>query len=92
MRIVPVGGPWLTRTRLCWRERRSWTGRPLPDDGLWARVAALPERQREAVVLKYVADLDHRAVAATLGTTPAMSRRLVSDALATLRLDLEELR
>jgi hypothetical protein len=37
------------------------------------------------VVLKYVADLDHPAVAAALGTTPTMSRRLVSDALATLR-------
>lgn len=67
-------------------------GPSVPDDGLWARVSALPERQREAVVLKYVADLDHRAVAAALGTTPAMSRRLVSDALATLRLDREELR
>ncbi|MDT0212366.1 sigma-70 family RNA polymerase sigma factor [Rothia sp. ARF10] len=67
-------------------------GPAAPDDGLWGRVGALPERQREAVVLKYVADLDHRAVAATLGTTPAMSRRLVSDALATLRLDLEDLR
>ncbi|PRY55618.1 RNA polymerase sigma factor (sigma-70 family) [Knoellia remsis] len=63
-----------------------------PDADLWARVAALPERQREAVVLKYVGDLDHHAVAASLGTTPAMSRRLVSDALATLRLDAEELR
>ena len=59
-----------------------------PDAGLWARVAALPERQREAVVLRFVADLDHRAVAAALGTTPGMSRRLVSDAVATLRLDL----
>ena len=63
-----------------------------PDDGLWARVEALPPRQREAVVLKYVGDLDHRAVAAALGTSPAMSRRLVSDALATLRLDAEDLR
>lgn len=62
------------------------------DDGLWSRVAALPSRQREAVVLKYVADLDHRAVAAALDTTPAMSRRLVSDALAALRVDLEDLR
>ena len=68
------------------------TGPDAPDDGLWTRVGALPARQREAVVLKYVADLDHRAVAAALGTTPAMSRRLVSDALATLRLDAEELR
>ncbi|KRE42666.1 RNA polymerase sigma factor [Knoellia sp. Soil729] len=63
-----------------------------PDDGLWSRVDALPSRQREAVVLKYVADLDHRAVACALDTTPAMSRRLVSDALAALRVDLEDLR
>jgi RNA polymerase sigma factor (sigma-70 family) len=59
----------------------------LPDGDLWARVGSLPERQREAVVLKYVADLDHSAIAAALGTSPAMSRRLVSDALATLRKD-----
>jgi hypothetical protein len=29
-------------------------------------------------------------VAAALGTSPGMSRRLVSDALATLRLDLRD--
>ncbi len=63
-------------------------GPEAPDGDLWARVAALPERQRDAVVLRFVGDLDHRAVAAALGTTPGMSRRLVSDALATLRLDL----
>jgi RNA polymerase sigma factor (sigma-70 family) len=63
----------------------------LPDGELWARVAALPERQRDAVVLRFVGDLDHRAVAAALGTTPGMSRRLVSDAVATLRLDLVDL-
>jgi RNA polymerase sigma factor (sigma-70 family) len=60
----------------------------LTDGPLWASVAALPTRQREAVVLKYVADLDHPTIAAALGTSPAMSRRLVSDALATLRKDL----
>ena len=38
-------------------------------------------------MLRYVADLDHRSVAAALGTTPTMSRRLVSDALATLSTD-----
>jgi RNA polymerase sigma factor (sigma-70 family) len=57
----------------------------LPDESLWASVAALPERQRTAVVLRYVADLEHADIAAALDTTPAMSRRLVSDALATLR-------
>jgi DNA-directed RNA polymerase specialized sigma24 family protein len=57
-----------------------------PDEVLWSHVADLPERQRHAVVLKYVVDLDHLGIAKTLGTTPGMSRRLVSDALATLRL------
>jgi RNA polymerase sigma factor (sigma-70 family) len=57
-----------------------------PDEGLWARVADLPERQRHAVVLKYVVDLDHASIAKALGTTPTMSRRLVSDGLASLRL------
>ena len=57
-----------------------------PDEILWSRVARLPERQRQAVVLKYVVDLDHRSIAKALGTSATMSRRLVSDALATLRL------
>lgn len=57
-----------------------------PDESLWSHVADLPERQRHAVVLKYVVDLDHPGIAAALGTTPTMSRRLVSDGLAALRL------
>ncbi|WP_344211048.1 sigma-70 family RNA polymerase sigma factor [Kribbella sancticallisti] len=59
-----------------------------PDPDLWRAVNALPERQRFAVTLKYVGDLDHHGVAAALDTTPAASRRLVSDALATLRSKL----
>lgn len=57
-----------------------------PDERLWSHVADLPERQRNAVVLKYVVDLDHPSIATALGTTPTMSRRLVSDGLAALRL------
>jgi len=57
-----------------------------PDERLWSRVADLPERQRHAVVLKYVVDLDHPSIAKALDTTPTMSRRLVSDGLAALRL------
>jgi len=60
----------------------------LPDADLWKRVANLPERQRHAVVLKFVADLDHAAIAQALETTPTMSRRLVSDGLAALRREL----
>ncbi len=55
------------------------------DPALWQRIWRLPDRQREALVLRYVADLDHAAIAAALDTSSAMSRRLVSDALATLR-------
>jgi RNA polymerase sigma factor (sigma-70 family) len=60
--------------------------RDRPDELLWSHVADLPERQRHAVVLKYVVDLDHPTIAKALGTTPTMSRRLVSDGLAALRL------
>jgi RNA polymerase sigma factor (sigma-70 family) len=59
--------------------------RDRPDEVLWSHVADLPERQLQAVVLKYVVDLDHASIARALGTTPTMSRRLVSDALTTLR-------
>ena len=58
------------------------------DSQLWDRVRALPARQREAIALRYVADLDHAGVAAAMGTTPAATRRLVSDALAALRLEV----
>lgn len=57
---------------------------------LWAAVRCLPERQRTAVALRYIADLDHAQVAEALGTTPAATRRLVSDALRTLRERTEE--
>jgi RNA polymerase sigma factor (sigma-70 family) len=66
-------------------DRPAPAGPDLPDAGLWAAVRDLPERQRTAVALKYVADLEHTEIARALGTTPAASRRLVSDALATLR-------
>ena len=68
------------------RTLRSGPEHDRPDEDLWAHVADLPTRQRYAVVLKYVVDLDHLGIAKALGTTPTMSRRLVSDALATLRL------
>jgi RNA polymerase sigma factor (sigma-70 family) len=55
------------------------------DGEVWVRVRALPERQRTALALRYVVDLDHAAIARALGTTPAATRRLVSDALSTLR-------
>lgn len=60
------------------------------DDLLWAAVRRLPERQRTAVALHYVLDLPHADVGRALGTTPAASRRLVSDALTSLRASWTE--
>lgn len=60
------------------------------DPALWAAVRGLPERQRTALALRYVADLDHAGVARALGTTPGATRRLVSDALGALRRALAE--
>jgi RNA polymerase sigma factor (sigma-70 family) len=61
-----------------------------PDGELWSAVRSLPERQRTALVLRYVADLDHAEIARALGTTPGATRRLVSDALAALRRTLPD--
>jgi RNA polymerase sigma factor (sigma-70 family) len=65
------------------------TASPAEAGDLWERVRLLPERQRLAVALRYVLDQPHAAVARELGTTEAASRRLVSDALASLRDDLD---
>jgi DNA-directed RNA polymerase specialized sigma24 family protein len=60
-------------------------GPPPGGDPLWVAVRSLPERQRTAVALRYVADLDHAEIARVLQISPANSRRLVSDALGELR-------
>ena len=51
------------------------------DPELWAAVAGLPLRQREAIVLRYVGDLTEREVAAVLG----ISQGAASNALAAAR-------
>ena len=43
---------------------------------LWARVRALPPKQRAAILLRYAGDLSHREVAAALGSEEAARRRL----------------
>ena len=61
---------------------------PGPDAEIWAAVAALPERQRAAVALRYVGDLSHREIAAAIGCSEEASRRSLHDGLATLRRQL----
>lgn len=56
-----------------------------PADGQWARVRALPDRQRAVLTLRYAVDLSHAEIASVLGCTEAAARRAASDGLATLR-------
>lgn len=56
------------------------------DPELWAAVAALPPRQREAIVLRYVGDLTEREVATVLG----ISEGAASNALTAARRRLAD--
>ena len=56
-----------------------------PDEELWAAVAALPERQRIAVVLRCLADLQHREIAAEIGCSEDAARRSLHEGLSKLR-------
>lgn len=55
------------------------------DGELWQAVAALPERQRSAVVLRYLADLPHRDIAAAMDCSVEAARRSLHEGLTKLR-------
>jgi RNA polymerase sigma factor (sigma-70 family) len=59
------------------------------EQALWEAVAALPERQRSAVVLRYVADLPHNAIAAAMDCSPEAARRSLHEGLGKLRKAVE---
>lgn len=64
---------------------------PEPVDGepvLWARVRALPEKQRAAVFLRSVAGLPYADVAVALDCSRDAARRNVHDGLRRLREEL----
>lgn len=55
-------------------------------------IAALPERQREALFLRYYADLDYRTIAEILGVEVGTVSATLSAAHQALRKKLEEVR
>jgi RNA polymerase sigma-70 factor, ECF subfamily len=59
---------------------------------LRAWIAALPERQREALFLRYYADLDYRTIADVLGIEIGTVSATLSAAHQALRKKLEEVR
>ena len=59
-------------------------------DALWTRVRGLPEKQRIAVGLRYLADLAHTEIAEVMGTSEEAARRNVFEGLRRLRADLTD--
>lgn len=62
------------------------------DDGFRLAIAALPERQRLVLFLRYYADLDHRSIGETLGIRPGTVAATLNAAHRALRGVLEEAR
>ncbi|HWG09013.1 MAG TPA: RNA polymerase sigma factor [Solirubrobacteraceae bacterium] len=55
------------------------------EEQLWAAVGELPERQRSAVVLRFLADLPHREIAAAMDCSAEAARRSLHEGLTKLR-------
>jgi RNA polymerase sigma factor (sigma-70 family) len=55
------------------------------DEELWSAVEQLPERQRSAVMLRFLDDLPHRDIAAKIGCSEDAARRSLHEGLAKLR-------
>ena len=66
-------------------DGRSASAPPERDATLWDAVDGLPARQRSAVVLRYVADLPHRDIAAAIGCSEEAARRSLHEGLSKLR-------
>jgi RNA polymerase sigma factor (sigma-70 family) len=62
---------------------------PPRDEETWARVRALPPKQRAAVLLRYAGDLTHAEVATALDCSQEAARRSAHEGLKKLRLELE---
>lgn len=58
---------------------------------LWARVRALPHRQRAVIALRYYEDLDDDRIAQILGCSRATVRTHAMRALAAMRVELHDL-
>lgn len=67
-------------------DQRSRLGNPGDDEhGVWAAVAALPERQRLAVAYHFFGGLPHAETAELIGGTPDAVRRAAADGIKRLR-------
>jgi RNA polymerase sigma factor (sigma-70 family) len=62
-------------------------GLPEDESGLWGQVAALPEKQRIALALRFITDSPYAGIATVMGTSEEAARRNVHEGLKRLRKD-----
>lgn len=58
------------------------------DPAVWSRVAALPDKQRAAVMLRFVGDLTYAAIGQIIDCSEPAARQNVAAGLATLRKEM----
>jgi len=85
-----------SRDALRWRKRRTVSAlaeatveQPEPVDHVRAAIAALPHRQRAAVVLRFYEDLTIDEIASALGARPGTVKSLLHRGLAALREEID---
>lgn len=66
-------------------EHGASTDLPLLDESLWSAVRGLSDKQRLAVVYRYVGDLTYADIAGLMGTSEAAARRNAADGIKALR-------
>jgi RNA polymerase sigma factor (sigma-70 family) len=62
---------------------------PLAEEELWALVRALPDKQRTAIGLRFVADAAYAEISAAMGTSEEAARRNVHEGLKRLRMEYQ---
>ena len=61
------------------------TALAVPDADLWSAVAALPDKQRTALALRFIADSAYAEIASAMQTSEPAARRNVHEGLKRLR-------
>jgi RNA polymerase sigma factor (sigma-70 family) len=75
---VPVGAPDAL-------ESGASSAEPTLPEGIWSRVAQLPDKQRTALALRFVTDAAYAEIAAVMRTSEEAARRNVHEGLKRLR-------
>jgi RNA polymerase sigma factor (sigma-70 family) len=60
-----------------------------PDEDLWTQVRELPDKQRTALALRYVADAGYDEISTAMRTSEDAARRNVHEALKRLRTEYQ---